>query len=92
MVAYVSPQLMKSSCVESKTPPLSEPLYTEVIDINSLNHAENIALPLKTVEISFDPESSLGPQSLNVSKLKAFIFPHKRQEEKNHPLENPLYP
>lgn len=33
----------------------------------------------------FDPES-LDSQTLNVSKLKAFIFPHKRQKEKNHPL------
>jgi len=53
MVAYASPQLMKSSCVESKNPPLSELLYTEVQDINSSNHAKNTALPLKTLEISF---------------------------------------
>lgn len=82
---------MKSSCVESKTPPLSELLYTEVIDINSLNHAKNIALPLKTVEISFDPESSLGPQSLNVSKLKVFFHTKGKKKKTTH-LKNPLYP
>lgn len=92
-VASVSPQLIKSRCAESKSPHLSEPLYTEVIDINSLNHAKNAALPLERVGISFVWSWVISrPIVLEFQSWKPLFFHTKGKKKITHPLENPLYP